>query len=171
MRLLIVTLMLVIIGLTSCSSDQSNTRLILNKQMEIIIPAEFQYSKKVFNENSMFTNIDHHIDYFLNQDSSKEISFIKLPDTGNDIDFKMIADISMKAMATKIIFKGEKTINDIPMYITEFVGYEEGKEKYMKIIYFLSGENVTMGIFSSSPDKQEAWAKQSSDIIKTLKNK
>ncbi len=55
------------------------------------------------------------------------------------------------------------------MYITEFEGLDEGKEKYIKIIYFLLGDNIVMGKFSSPIDEKDSWDRESSEIIQSIK--
>ena len=169
MRLVVIMTAFLVLTLIACSSEKSKTEFILDNKIEISTPKEFHYSQKKFHEKSLIIDINHKIDYFTNQDSSKEISFIKLPVMNGSIDLKTIAELSMASTASEVFFKGEKIINGIKIYITEYVGFDEGKEKYMKMIYFPLENEIIMGNFSCSPKYKASWSKQSTKIIKSIK--
>ncbi len=169
MKFTLFVALFIILDLTSCSKGQSGTKLILDNKIKLSIPGKLHYNQKKFKEESSMESINHNIEYFVNDGSSKEVAFMKLPNMGGNIDLKIIAEMTMKPNASKVFFNNKKTINGIEMYITEFEGLDEGKEKYIKIIYFLLGDNIVMGKFSSPIDEKDSWDRESSEIIQSIK--
>lgn len=168
-KLSITLTLFIALNLVSCSTNQSNTKLILDNALEITVPDDFQYSKKKFNENSIAGDIEHDFDYFANKDKSKEISFIKLPSMGANIDIKSLANITLLSSQADVISKREKNINNIKTYMIEYIGFDEGIKKYTRMIYYKLDNNFIVGNFSSSPENKDSWSKQSLEIINSIK--
>ncbi|NQY08627.1 MAG: hypothetical protein HRT71_03830 [Flavobacteriales bacterium] len=167
-----VNILIIILGILAISfvSEELVRKDVLDGDMSMLIPKDFIHIKKEEYIPS-YSGEPKPDDYYCNNDTTIEISFMSLPKRSDDLNWcKAFSESAFLIRASNTYFNDTLTINSTKVHLTEFESTFKGKETYSKMFFINLKTTTVIGNISCDLKLKEEWMPKAALIFESIKS-